>query len=177
MDEELEKQESVSVQTEQTTSVETETKSTPDVFPSLEELRKSEQEVKVNNKIEGVTQVEHAPLTEDRVFKKKADEKKVYAKRRLKILTAVYSVVTALLLGLVVTNIVTLSMLDKDISSQTKTIQSKQEQIVKLEESQPDLEVPNEIQISVNEPRDYSEDEKELTWIDKITILFRNIFS
>jgi len=34
-----------------------------------------------------------------------------------------------------------------------------------------------ELPIDVNPPRDYSEDKKDLSWLDKITILFRNIFS
>ena len=32
------------------------------------------------------------------------------------------------------------------------------------------------IEISLNEPRDYSDDIEELTFLDKMTILFRNIF-
>ena len=39
-----------------------------------------------------------------------------------------------------------------------------------------ELPTKGEFQRSLNEPREYSEDKKELTWLDKITILFRNIF-
>jgi len=82
-----------------------------------------------------------------------------------------------LLLGFVISNIATLAILDKSITTNTKTIQSKKDEIVKvLEESEPGTEI-GDFQISLNEPRDYSEDKKELTWLDKITILFRNLFS
>ena len=81
-----------------------------------------------------------------------------------------------MLLGLVISNIATLAVLDKAITTNTKTIQSKQDEIVRvLEESNPGQEIGS-FQISLNEPRDYSEDKKELTWLDKITILFRNLF-
>jgi hypothetical protein len=78
MDEELQKQESVELQTETVQGVE---KATPDVLPSLEDFAKSEQEVKVNAEIEGVSQVEQKTQSEDRFFTKKSDEKKVYMKK------------------------------------------------------------------------------------------------
>ena len=176
MDEELEKEESVSIQTETVSSVGEETKQTLDSLPSIEQLKKSEQEVKVNAQIEGVTNLEPQTKAQDRVFKLKKDERKVYFKKRLKIVTAVYSTVVALLLGFVITNVATLAMLDKDISANTKTIQSQQQQVEVLKEN-PAGESLGDFQISINEPRDYSEDKKELTWLDKVTILFRNLFS
>ena len=176
MEEEFE-QESVSIQTETQTSVETEVQSTPDSLPRIEDLRKSEQDVQVNTEIQGVTQVEQRTQTEDRVFARKSDEKKVYLKKRLKIVTAVYTTVVALLLGFVITNIVTLAQLDKSISSNTKTMKSQSQQIENvIEESEHGLPGEEPIEISLNEPRDYSEDKKELTWLDKITIVFRNLF-
>lgn len=176
MDEEVEKQESVSIQTETQTSVEQKTQ-TLDSFPRIEDLRKSEQEVKVNTEVEGTTQVEQKTQTKDRIFTRKSDEKKVYLKKRLKIVTAVYTTVVALLLGFVVTNVVTLAMLDKSVNTNTDTIQSAQQQVVIEEATNTQGESIGDFQISLNEPRDYSEDKKELTFLDKLTILFRNIFS
>ena len=177
MDEELEKQESISVETQTETSVKEEAKQTLDSFPRIEDLRKSEQTVKVNTHVEGTSQVQQQTFAKDRVFKKKADEKKVFFKKRLKIVTAVYTSVVVLLLGFAIANTATLSALKKDITTNTKTIQSQKDEIVRvLEESNLGQEIGG-FQISLNEPRDYSEDKKELTWLDKITILFRNIFS
>lgn len=177
MEEEFEQVETTSVQTETVTSVEQEVKTTPSSLPSIEELKKSEQQVEVNTEIEGVTAVEQKTQTKDRVFKKKIDERKVYIKKRLKIVTAVYTTVVALLLGFVITNIVTLAMLNKDIRTNTDTIKAQTQQIEQVIKDNPAGESVGDFQISLNEPRDYSEDKKELTWLDKITILFRNIFS
>ena len=44
-----------------------------------------------------------------------------------------------------------------------------------LEEANPGMDPSGEIQISLNEPRDYSDDKKELTFLDKLTILFMHI--
>ena len=177
MDEQFKEQEQINVQTEVQTSVNQETKQTLDSFPRIEDLRKSEQDVKINTHVEGTTQIEQTTQVKDKFFTRKKDEKKVYFKKRLKIVTAVYTSVVALLLGFVISNIATLAILDKSITTNTKTIQSKKDEIVKvLEESEPGTEI-GDFQISLNEPRDYSEDKKELTWLDKITILFRNLFS
>lgn len=174
MEEEFER-ESESTQTEQITSVEEE-KQTLDSLPRIEELRKSEQEVKIDTKIEGVTQVEQKTKTEDRFFTKKTDEKKVYLKKRLKIVTSVYVSVVALLLTFVGINIATLAMLKKDINSNTQTIQAEQAMIEELKNNASQNPPMEELQISLNEPRDYSEDKQELTFLDKLTILFRNLF-
>ncbi len=177
MEEEFEQEESISIQTETQTSVNEETKQTLDSLPRIEELRKSEQEVKFKTQIEGTADAVSQSFAKDRVFTRKSDEKKVFIKKRLKIVTAVYTSVVVLLLSFVVGNIATMAILDRQINANTKTIQSQKEQIVKvLEESNPGQEI-GDFQISLNEPRDYSEDKKELTWLDKITILFRNIFS
>lgn len=175
MEEELEKQESISIQTETQTSVEQKTQ-TLDSFPRIEDLRKSEQEVKINTEVQGTTQVEQRTFVKDRAFTRKSDERKVHLKKRIKIVTVVYTSVVVLLLSFVIANIATLAMLDKSVTTNTKTIQSKKDEIVKvLEETTPGEEIGN-FQISLNEPRDYSEDKKELTWLDKLTIVFRNIF-
>ena len=172
--EELEREESVSIQTETLTSVE-QTQAL-DSLPRLEDLRKSEQEVKISTHVEGTTQVEQKTLAQDRMFTRKSDEKKVYFKKRLKIVTAVYTSVVVLLLSFVIANIATLAILDKRINTNTKTIQSAQQQVTLEEATNTTGESIGDIQISLNEPRDYSEDKKELTWLDKLTILFRNIF-
>ncbi len=177
MDEDLKEQESISIQTEVQTSVNQETKQTLDSFPRIEDLRKSEQEVKINTKVEGTTQVEQDTFVQDRVFTRKSDEKKVHLKKRLKIVTAVYVTVASLLLTFVVSNIATMAILNKTITKNTDIIQTKQTQLMVEESKSPTSESIGEFQISLNEPRDYSEDKKELTWLDKITILFRNIFS
>lgn len=176
MEEELEREESVSIQTETQTSVEQKTQ-TLDSFPRIEDLRKSEQEVKVNTEVVGTTQVKQKTQVKDRVFKKKVDERKVYFKKRLKIVTAVYVSIVALLLGFAITNVVTLAVLNKTVTTNTETIQSSQQQITIEEVKNTAGESVGDIQISLNEPRDYSEDKKELTFLDKLTILFRNIFS
>lgn len=177
MEEEFETNGVTNVQTEVQTSVNEETKQTLDSFPRIEDLRKSEQAVKIESKIQGVSQVEQRTQVKDRIFTKRSDEKKVYLKKRVKIVTAVYSTVVALLLGFVVSNIATLAMLDKSVSSNTKTIQAAQQQVQIEQATDVTGEILGDIQISINEPRDYSEDKKELTWLDKITILFRNLFS
>ena len=177
MEEEFEKESvsSIAVETSTESAVEQETKL--DSFPSIEELRKSEQQVQINTEIEGVTQVQRETKVKDKIFTRKSDERKVYLKKRLKIVTAVYTTVVALLLGFVITNIATLAILNKNITSQTTTMQNQQTEILVEESKTPTGESLGEFQISLNEPRDYSEDKKELTWLDKITILFRNIFS
>ena len=178
MEEEFEVQESVSVQTETQTSVKEETKQTLDSLPRIEELMRSEQDVKINTEIQGLTQIEKKTQVKDKIFTRKVDERKVYLKKRLKIVTAVYTAVVALLLGFVITNVATLSQLDKQITTNTDTIQAQKAQIEQvLQDKQIGESVGGFPNWSVNEPRDYSEDKKELTWLDKITILFRNIFS
>ena len=148
-----------------------------DDLPRIEDLRKSEKDVKTSTEIEGATQIEQATQTKDRIFVRKADQKKALYKKRLKIVTAVYTTVVVLLLAFVGVNIATLATLNKSITTNTETIQTQQQQIELLEPSQPNPSNEPTYQISLNEPRDYSEDKQELTWLDKITILFRNLFS
>ncbi len=177
MQEEFERKESVSIQTETLTSVNEETKQTLDSLPRIEEIRKSEQEIKVKTEIEGTTQVKSETQAKDRVFTRKADEKRVYLKKRVKILTAVYTTVVVLMLAFVISNIATLAKLNKDISSNTNTIKNKGDLIEQvIDEVEPGLVGENPIEIKLNTPRDYSEDKKELTWLDKVTIIFKNIF-
>lgn len=177
MDEELqpELETNTDVQIATETSEEVKKETSLDSVLRLEDLMKSEKEIKVKTQLEGVTKVEPNVKTEDRVFAKKADEKKVYVKRRLKTITGVYATVITLLLAFVGVNIATLAILNKDIKSSTNTIQKETVRVEKLESLDPSVS-SGEFQISLNEPRDYSEDKKELTWLDKVTILFRNIF-
>ncbi|MBQ9795841.1 MAG: hypothetical protein IJW36_02650 [Clostridia bacterium] len=147
-----------------------------DNLPRIQDLRKSEKEIKTKTEIEGATKVESATQPQDRVFVRKADQKKALYKKRIKIVTAVYTTAIALLLAFVGVNIATLAMLNKQITTNTETIHTQQQQIEVLEQTTPNAP-SGEYQISLNEPRDYSEDKKELTWLDKVTILFRNLFS
>ena len=152
MEEEQELQESVSIQTETVTSVEQKTQSL-DSLPRIEDLRKSEQEVKINTQVEGTTQVEQKTLAQDKVFTRKVDERKVYLKKRLKIVTAVYTSVVVLLLSFVIANIATLAILDKSVTTNTKTIQSTQQQVIIEEATNTTGESVGNFQISLNEPR------------------------
>lgn len=175
MEEELQKQENLSVQTEQITSVEQE-KQALGSFPRIEELRKSEQDVKVNTQIEGTTQVEHQTQTKDRIFTRKEDERKVLFKKRKKIVAVVYSSVLALLMAFAITNTVVLARKENYVETKTTTIEQYDKELGDIDKNEAGTSL-KDFQISINEPRDYSEDEKELTLLDKLTILFRNIFS
>jgi len=163
------------------TAVETEAKadftSGLEDLPRLEDLLKSEKEVKTENKIEGLTAVEPQTSIHDRTFARKEDKKKIMVKRRLKTITAVYGVVVSLLLAFVGINLFTLISLNKDITSNTATMQAQNEVIQVFENNAPTPEAPaGSFEISLNEPRDYADDKEELTMFDKITILFRNLF-
>ena len=146
-----------------------------DDLPRIEELRKSEKDVKVKTDVEGAINIEKDTQIKDRVFVKKADQKKALYKKRIKIVTCVYASAVALLLAFVGVNIATLAMLNKQVTANTQTIQTQMEQIEVLEQTTP-TNSSGEFQISLNEPRDYSEDKQELTFLDKLTILFRNLF-
>lgn len=146
-----------------------------DDLPRVEDMRKSEKEIKTQTQVEGATAIETETQTQDRVFVKKADQKKALYKKRLKIVTGVYATALTLLLAFVGVNIATMVMLNKKITTNTDTIQTQMDQIELLEQTTPTSPTGN-YQISLNEPRDYSEDKKELTFLDKLTILFRNLF-
>ena len=138
---------------------------------------KSEKEIKPSSKIEGVTEVSRNSLLQDKPFEKKQDKKKVQIKKRAKIVAGVYSSVAALLLAFIGINAVTLTMLNKEISSNTNTIQAQKEVVTYLENTTITQDPSSIIEISLNEPRDYSDDKKELSFLDKLTILFRNLFA
>ena len=81
MDEELKDQELISAKAVTETSVKEETKQTLDSLPRIEELRRSEQDVKVNTEVQGATQVRQKTQVKDFIFKKKSDKRKIYFKK------------------------------------------------------------------------------------------------
>lgn len=163
------------------TENEPEVKQTPetrlDDLPRWEDLLKSEQELRPAPELKGLKKVENDTIEDDKTFTKKQDEKNVLVKRRVKILTSIYIAVAALLLTFVGVNAVTLIMFSRDINSNANTIQSKSEQVEIWEDHIDTPQMPSDsIEVSLNPPRDYGDDSRELTFFDKLTILFRNIF-
>lgn len=181
MDEELKPEFETSAEVNIATqeSVETKEQSTLSDLPRIEDLIKSEKEVKTAPKIEGVTDIESQTKTENRIFAKKEDKKKVYLKKRVKIATGVYVAVATLLLAFVGVNLFTLTMLDKDLSKTTNTITTQQQLLNnELKNYTPPTDATGApIEISLNPPRDYQDDNKELTFLDKLTIIFRSLFA
>lgn len=148
-------------------------------LPRLEDLLKSEKEIKTitNTELKGLKKVEQNKANENRTFQSKQDEKKAFVKKRLKLATAIYICVAVLLFGFVIFNTATLAILDRGINSNTNTINTESEIVAILEGDATSTDPTNPpIEISLNEPRDYSDDTRELTFLDKMTILFRNIF-
>ena len=175
MEEELNLETEKSVSSQVETVVEQQTESKLENLPRVEDLIKSEQEVKVQQSTENI--VQNSPATEDKVFALKKDQKKVFLKKRLKVVAGVYIAVVSMLLAFVGVNVATMAMLNKEITNNTNTIQMEHYLInneAPVEE--PTAENPP-IEITLNEPRDYSDDKAELTFLDKLTILFRNLFS
>ena len=175
MNEELEQ--AVQTQTQIETNIEPNVERRLDDLPRYEDMLKSEKEVSVQSGLQGLKQADVQIKFEDRPFAREQDKRKVYLKRRLKIVTVVYSVVLALLLTFTIVNIVTLASLNKKITNNTNTIQAESSVVELLKTEDPAQEEMKNIEISLNEPRDYSEDYKDLTFFDKISILFRNLFS
>lgn len=176
MEEELQPEVNTNIQTETEIDNKTIGESNLSSLPRLEDLLQSEKEVKIKQGIEGLEQVQSTFQTENKEFSKKKDNKKAHLKTRLKVVTGVYIAITALLLTCVGVNAATLAVLSRTYNSNTDTIQAKQEVVQQL--SQGEIPVPEgvEITVSLNEPRDYADDNKDLTFLDKITILFRNLF-
>ena len=172
MNEELEQ----AVQTETITAEETATERRLEGLPRYEDMVKSETEVAPANEIKGLTEVESQTKIEDKPFTRVEDKKKVYLKRRLKIVTAVYLSIVALLMIFTIANVATLVALNKKITDNTNTIQAESSVVEVLQKEEPEAQAMTGVEISLNEPRDYSEDYKDLTFFDKISILFRNLF-
>lgn len=144
-------------------------------LPRLEDLLKSEKQVKTNKEIKGLTQVNTFTQSNEKEFAKKQDNKQAHLKRRIKTITGVYVAVASLLAIFAGVNVITLAVLNKQATTNTDTIQSKQEVIESVMQEAPTAgqEIPL---ILGTPPRDYDEDKHELTFLDKISILFRGIF-
>lgn len=146
-------------------------------LPRIEDLLRTEKEVKPAQSIQGLKSVEPTAQTEDKPFVLKKDEKKAYVKKRVKVLTSVYVAVVGLLFAFVFGNAITMAVLSNKINSNTDTMQSRSEIVQHYQNSEDtEKEASGAFQIKLNEPRDYSDDTKELTFFDKLTILFRNLF-
>lgn len=144
-------------------------------LPRLEDLLKSEKQVKVNKQIEGLTHVQTFTQSNEKEFAKKQDNSKAHLKRRIKTITGVYVAVASLLAIFAGVNVITLAVLNRQVTTNTNTIQSQQAQIEQIVQNAPTAgqDIPL---ILGTPPRDYDDDNKELTFLDKISILFRGIF-
>ena len=157
--------------------VKTETETELNTFLDLDEFIKSEKEIKKAPELKGLTSVEKSTLGENKTFKKKSEQKQGLLKKRFKIVSAVYIAIASLMLTFVGVNIATMVSLNKQITSNTATIQAESKAVSIYENANTPIETPtDQIFVSLNEPRDYSDDVKELTFLDKLTILIRNIF-
>ena len=171
--EELEAQTQTQTQTEVEQKIETNYE-----LPKLEDLLKSETEVStiVEPTIEGLKQVDEGSKTVEKTFVRKADEKKAFVKRRVKTITGVYASVFALLLGFVFVNTATILKLNKTTQTNTQQIQSGTTYMQGQQDAM-EQATKNKLEVSLNTPRDYGDDETELTFFDRLTILFRSLFS
>ncbi len=145
-------------------------------LPRIEDLLRSEKEVKTSTGLKGLKEVEAASQNEDKAFTLKKDENKSYVKKRVKVATCVYVSVLALLFLFVFSNAITLAVLSRDIHNNANTIQSEAQNVSVWKEQGANDAAKGEFTVSLNEPRDYSDDTKELTFFDKLSILFRNLF-
>ena len=167
--------------TEQTTEtvVETKTETRLSDFPRLEDMLKSEKEVKQNTGIKGLEKASGEIFAEDKTFARKKDEKKFLVKRRLKIVTGVYVAVASLLLVFAGVNIATLATQGGNSHTNEITITQLTGEVDSASGDVNEDLINQGIApftVSLNEPRDYNDDNKDLTLLDKITILFRNLF-
>lgn len=157
------------------TKVEQQKEETYDDMPKLEDLLKSEQELKSAAELKGLKQVEDDTVQEYKTFTRKEDEKKVFVKKRLKLLTGVYVAVLSLLLLFVGANAITLINTNREINNRTIEIQREEGVVQGLEQGANDVGTPM-LDITLNEPRDYNDDTRGLSFMDKLIILFRNLF-
>ena len=167
----------MNTQTINTTEESVETISMPKIEQThnIEEFRKSELQFKTKTSLQGVAEVDSEFMTEAKEFSQKKDAKKLKSGIRAKVIKGVYFSVLSLLLVLVGANAITLAVLTGTSNKNAETIKSKQETV--NEHVLNEGELPDPLPITLNEPRDYNDDNKELTFWDKVTILFRNIFS
>ncbi len=149
-----------------------------DNFPRLDDLLKSEKEIQRKTELVGLTKVEKSSMIENKTFARKSDEKRAFIKKRIKLVTIVYSCVLTLLVAFAGVNLFTMISTKKDITKSKDIIKSQTQQIAELENAVPGSDIATDTSmVTLNEPRDYDDDTKELTFLDKITILFRSIFS
>ncbi len=163
-------------QTETITETKVETEQSYENLPKLEDLLKSEQDVKPAPELQGLKKVEEETVSETRTFTRKADQKKSFIKKRLKVLTGVYVGVLTFLLAFVGVNLFTLISLNKDINNNANTIQSEQVWVDATKQNIPEQATGEQYPITLNQPRDYDDDTRGLSFIDKLTILFKNLF-
>lgn len=147
-------------------------------LPSWDALLKSEKEVATPKQdLKGLESVKADVNVENETFARKKDEKKSIVRRKVKLVSAVYMAVVALLFVFLCANAVTLIALSKDISKNTDTINYEQKEIAyKIENAEQAITPTDELFITLNEPRDYDDDKQKLSFLDKMTILFKNIF-
>ena len=144
-------------------------------LPRLEDLLKSEKEVKAKKEIQGLQQIKTLSQVNEKAFAKKQDNKKAHLKRRLKTITGVYVAVASLLAIFAGVNVLTLDVLNKQVTTNTNTIQSQQQVVESI--MQEGVTAGQDIPLILgNPPRDYDDDNQELTFLDKVSILFRSLF-
>lgn len=144
---------------------------------NFENMIRSEREVNAFAASVASTESIVKHTVEDKVFSKKVDRKKQLYRTRVKIVTSIYTTVVALLLILTGANIVSLIVTAKAINNDKQIVQTNQEKIVELEqESTATTGQGKEIYVTLNQPRDYSKEKTDLTFLDKVTILIKNIF-
>lgn len=144
---------------------------------NFEEMLKSEKEVKQETTLNNLKKAEQTELVSDRVFAQPGETRRTLVKRRLKLITGMYVGVLTLLLVFTGVNLGTLVAMKKEISNNTQTLEKQQVALEYEKKNAEDIVDANEeINIMLNLPKDYSEDEKELTFLDKLTIMFKHLF-
>ena len=164
-------------QPEVKTETETKNETRFDDMPRLEDLLKSENEVAPIQAptLKGLKQVDEGSQTIDKTFTRKEDEKRAFVKRRVKILTTVYVIVFVLMLGLVFANTATLSVLGRNSTTATQQVEAGSVYMQSHNSNLSEDELAP-IDVAVNTPRDYGDEDTELTFFDRLTILFRSLF-
>ncbi len=128
LEEESERELEINTTTEQ---VENEKKQL-DNLPRFEDISKSETITQTNIDIPNTTETK--TIVQDKFFTKKEDEKKVYLRKRVKLVMFLYLIIVIALMTLVGVNIATLVNQGNTIKNNEKTINDQIEQITLLEE-------------------------------------------